>query len=337
MEGGGLGADVLRVHRVAPAADQELVEGVLDEWTIDVGARKALQVRLVLGEDELGRAAHVEPALPERLVLGLDGRELSGGRAIAQPRAARDVAPRPRVAIPERGQQVQYGRLGAAVDRRDADQHVLVRRLGVFDEDVEVAVGGEHAGVEQLELRLIAAAAVVLLDELRVRVCRLRILVEELHVGVRRSVVEIEVVLLHVLGVVAFGAAQPEQPFLEDRVAAVPEGDGEAQPLVVVADAADPILAPAIRARARVVVRQVVPSGARGAVVFADGPPLSLAEIRTPAAPVHQAPCRLVDAQLLGGRHRRQCAISAAACAAPTSAAFVSSITPTGICDMKST
>ena len=145
------------------------MERVLHERPIDVGVWKTLEVRLVLGEDELGCAAHVEPALPERLVLDLDGRELPGGRAIAQPRAGRDVTPRPRVAVPKRRQQVQHGRFGTAVDRRDADQHVLVSRLGVLDEHVEVAVGGEHAGIEQLELRLIAAAATILLDERGVR------------------------------------------------------------------------------------------------------------------------------------------------------------------------
>ena len=71
--------------------------------------------------------------------------------------------PRPVVAAPQRGQQVQRRGVGAAVDGADAHQHLFGPVLGVFDEDVEVAVVVEDAGVEQFVLGLVAAAAAVLL------------------------------------------------------------------------------------------------------------------------------------------------------------------------------
>ena len=157
--------------------------------------------------------------------------------------------------------------------------------LGVLDDDVEVAVVVEDAGVEQLELEALAVAAAVLLDQPRVGKLALRILVEVLHVRVRRRVVEVEVVLLDVLAVVALVRRQAEEPFLEDRVAAVPEGGGEDEELVAVADAGDAVLAPAIGLAAGQVVRQVVPGVAVGAVVLADGGPGALADVRPPAAP----------------------------------------------------
>ena len=83
--------------------------------------------------------------------------------------------------------------------------------LGVLDDDVEVAVLVEDAGVEQLELGALAAAAAVLLDQPAVGKLGLRILVEELHVGVRRRVVEVEVVLLDVLAVVALVGVRPNR------------------------------------------------------------------------------------------------------------------------------
>ena len=137
---------------------------------------------------------------------------------------------------------------------RDLDQDVLGRRLGVLDEHVEVAVLVEHAGVEQLVLELAAAAAAAGLDEVGVGERRLRILVEVLHVRVRRRAVEVEVVLLDVLAVVALAVGQAEQPLLEDRVLAVPQGQREAEPLLVVGDAGQAVLAPAIGARAGLVV-----------------------------------------------------------------------------------
>ena len=97
-------------------------------------------------------------------------------------------------------------RLNASMRMHD----VFRRRLGVLDDDVEVAVLVEDAGVEQLELGALAAAAAVLLDQPAVGKLRLRVLVEELHVRVRRRVVEVEVVLLDVLAVVALAGVRPK-------------------------------------------------------------------------------------------------------------------------------
>ena len=54
------------------------------------------------------------------------------------------------------GSRCSVRRLGPAVVDRDPHQDVVGRGLGVLDEDVEVAVVVEDAGVEQLELRLVA-------------------------------------------------------------------------------------------------------------------------------------------------------------------------------------
>ncbi len=120
-------------------------------------------------------------------------------------------------------------RLRAAVDGADADQDVVGSGLRVLDEHVEVAVGVEDAGVEQLVFRIAARAPAVLGDEIGVRVGPLRILVEHPHVGMARDVVEVEVVLLHVLAVVALVPVEAEHPLLQDRVRAVPQRDGEAR------------------------------------------------------------------------------------------------------------
>src|SRR5271166_3379129 len=69
---------------------------------------------------------------------------------------------------------------------------------------------------------------------------------------------------------------------LEDRVLAVPESDGKAQALLLVADASDAVLAPVIGAGSGLIVSEVVPGVAVLAVVFPDGSPLALAQIRAP-------------------------------------------------------
>ena len=117
-----------------------------------------LGVRLVVREQQLRRAVAIEVA-PAVLVLveddGTDVRRLvaarGGGLGGAGP-------PRPLVAEPDRRQHVDVGGVRSAVVDRDADQDVFDRGLGVFDEHVEVAIAVEDAGVEELELRRVAAA-----------------------------------------------------------------------------------------------------------------------------------------------------------------------------------
>src|SRR5204863_4937461 len=101
----------------------------------------------------------------------------------------------------------------------------------------------------------------------------------------RRRAVEVEVVLLHVLTVVALAVGQAEQPLLEDRVLSVPEPEREAEQHVVVAPARDAVFAANVSARARLIVRDVVPCFDVAADVLANAPPLALAEVRAPLLP----------------------------------------------------
>ncbi len=111
----------------------------------------------------------------------------------------------------------------AAVGDADADQDVVAVSLGVLDEDIEVAVFIEHAGVHQFVFGLVLAAPSVLLQQQRIGKFLLRILVEILHVRVRRRAVEIEVVLLDVFAVITFASSQAKQPLFEYRIPAVPQ------------------------------------------------------------------------------------------------------------------
>src|SRR5262249_21148447 len=93
---------------------------------------------------------------------------------------------------------------------------------------------------------------------------------------------------------------QAEHPLLEDRVPAVPQRQREAEALLVVGDAGQPVLAPAVRARAGLVVAEVRPGVARVAVVLADRSPLALREIRSPLTPGSFLRARLCQSTMLG-------------------------------------
>src|SRR4029077_16632922 len=99
--------------------------------------------------------------------------------------------------------------------------------------------------------------------------------------------------------VVAFGVGQAKEALLENRVVAVPQCEREAELLGVVGDAGQAVLAPVVRARARLIVREVFPRVAVDAVILADRSPLALAQIRTPLPPGHAAVARRLQARQL--------------------------------------
>src|SRR5262249_20851299 len=151
---------------------------------------------------------------------------------------------------------------------------------------------------------LVAAAVGVLLDQLRVRELGLRVHVAPAHPRVRRGRVEVPPLLLDVLAVVPLRAGQAERALLQDRVAAVPERERETEVLPVVADAREAVLVPAVRARARMVVREEAPRVAVAAVVLADGAPGALGEVRAPTAPRRPTLRHLEESRLFSGGHR---------------------------------
>jgi hypothetical protein len=111
--------------------------------------------------------------------------------------------------------------------------------------------------------------------------------------------VEVEIIFLDVLAVIALAIGQAEQPLLENRVLAVPQRHGKAQPLMVVTETGETVLAPMIGAGARLIVGKIIPRISVLAVVLANGAPLALAKIRPPLLPRHSSLSRLVETQLL--------------------------------------
>ena len=168
-------------------------------------------------------------------------------------------APGPGVAGPELGDEVQRRRVRAAVGGGDLDQDVVGGGLGVFHHDVEVAVAPRRRRCRRARTPAPPRPGGVLGDQLGIGVGGLGVAVEHALVGVGGGGVEVVVQLLHVLAVVALAVGQAEQALLQEGVLAVPQGDGEAPVQPVVAEAGDAVLAPAIGAAARVVVRENTP------------------------------------------------------------------------------
>src|SRR5437016_3207042 len=91
------------------------------------------------------------------------------------------------------------------------------------------------------------AATPILVPQHRVRKLALWVLVEHLHVAVRGRAVEVEIIFLDVFAVVSLTRREPEQPLLQNRIAAIPERQGETQDLITVANPGDAVFAPTVR------------------------------------------------------------------------------------------
>src|SRR5215469_668259 len=186
----------------------------------------------------------------------------------------------------------------AAIEGGDSNEDVLHIRFGIFDEDIEIAMVEKNSRIEQFKFRLASAAPRVFFDQSLVGEFGLRILVQHAHVTVCGSRIKIEVALFHILAVVALIPGHAKEAFLEDGIAAVPERETETHHLVAVADSADTVFAPAIRARARMVVREIFPRRAIAAVVFPNRAPLALGKVGSPALPILLVLAALLEAAI---------------------------------------
>src|SRR5262249_34883998 len=182
----GLRAAVARAVDSRDLAVHEiLVDAVFHERTRVGCAEEKLRVRLVVGKEELRSARAAEIARPELAMVRGDQLPacITVDQSLEHGTRHMRIAP-PGIAKPELWHEMQSRRLGCAILRRDADQDFLGGLLGIFDEDVEVAILIEYARVQELVLELEPAALAIAENELAIREGALRILVQHAHVGV---------------------------------------------------------------------------------------------------------------------------------------------------------
>ena len=144
----GLGAGELGVDGLGMPLYDIVVNPILDERRGIRGPKQPPAVRLVLCEQQgWGASAH-QPAPSQRLVHGLNHGIMRCPLASTQHRPCAVMVPGPGIAKPERGQDMQAGCVGAAVDRHDTHEDMIDRGLGVFNDNIEIALVSENAGVE---------------------------------------------------------------------------------------------------------------------------------------------------------------------------------------------
>ncbi|MNS00088.1 hypothetical protein D3C72_313310 [compost metagenome] len=271
----------ITANRVADAIDHKVVDPVL----VRTGRRHTIKFReiaLVFAKQPLAIFLAPGRGLPI-CQLRVPGQNLIAGQC--QARFLAVGHPAPGVARPELRQYVQARRLISAVVHRDTHEDVVGRVFGVLHCYVEVSVVLEHTRVENLVLGVRQSTTGVFRDQVGVGKFGLRVFVEHAHVGMARYAIDMEIQLLDVFAVVAFGVVQAEQTFLENRVPLVPQPQSQTPVLSLVGEPRQPVLAPAISATAGMVVGKIAPGIAIGAVVLAHRAPLTFTQIRPPFAP----------------------------------------------------
>src|SRR5262245_54854443 len=106
--------------------------------------------------------------------------------------------PRPGVATPDGGQQVQTGALGPTGGDGEAYQDVIWICFGILDKNIKIAVFVENTRVYQLVLELLPRPAPVCFQQIAIRERLLGVLIEVLHVRVCRCGVEVEIIFFDI-------------------------------------------------------------------------------------------------------------------------------------------
>ena len=154
-----------------------------------------------------------------------------------------------------------------AIVRRDSHKDAIwvILRLGVLyasrsvqlfrycrcalthlHKDIPIAILVKRVRVQDFILGHVPAPLLILGHKLLIGEPSLRILVQKLHIRMRRRRIEVVVQLLHVFAMVPLVARDAKQPLLQDRVRIVPQRQAKTQTLMVVGNARQTIFAPPI-------------------------------------------------------------------------------------------
>src|SRR5690606_29807237 len=111
----------------------------------------------------------------------------------------------------------------AAIPCRDANKNIVVIRLGVFNENIEISVVNEDTGIINFKLALMFSTTAVFFKKLRIWKSLLRILVQHLHVAVTRRTVQVIVKLFAIFSVITFRSGQTKEALFDNRILFIPE------------------------------------------------------------------------------------------------------------------
>jgi len=146
--GGGLGSDPFGIHCLLCPGNHKIVDSILYIRTTVPCSKNSLKVGFVICEQELWAPGAYEPSLSYLKVANPNrGRSLAY-HVSGQLRNTSVQPPRPGVAKPNGGQDVDAGGIGASIEHCDSDENIFGCCFCIFHDDVEVAILLEYPGIE---------------------------------------------------------------------------------------------------------------------------------------------------------------------------------------------
>src|SRR6478672_10562110 len=97
---------------------------------------------------------------------------------------------------------------------------------------------------------------------------------------------------------IPLATGKSEEPFFQNWIVPIPEGQGKADQLVPIANTGEAIFVPTICTGSRIIVRKRFPCLAITTVVLAYRSPCSFAQVRTPTFPMALPSRVLLETQL---------------------------------------
>merc|ERR1711939_582574 len=149
-----------------------------------------------------------------------------------------------------------------------------------------VPVVVKDPGINNLVLSSFLASLSVFLDQIFVGKFLLGVFVEELHIRVCRSVINVEMRLLDALAMIPLRIRKAKKTFLQEVIFLVPEGKSNILQAMGIGDTSNAILSPAKCPRSSMFMGEMTPGITISAVILTNCCPLSLGHVRTPLLPV---------------------------------------------------
>src|SRR5690606_16577970 len=96
------------------------------------------------------------------------------------------------------------------------------------------------------------------------------------------SIIQIVIQFLDIFSMVPLRAGQSKQPFFQNWITTIPQGQGKTYPAFVVGNTRYAILAPAINPASGMVMRKIVPSTPVFTIILPHCAPLPFTEVGAP-------------------------------------------------------